>query len=198
MSPGARSMSFVTFVVAISLMLACSRSGWTTGGPYYHYNGAPAIFDTVPMRWTFGCSFPPEMRDAAASGFDFWERTIGVDLFERTDDCDAFGTSGGIVVSYVDRYDVDGDEIRERVVGETWMRGRSERLTGGSIVFYLAWKEASALSMRNASAHEVGHSLGFAHNGRHDCVMFEYVSDEEKAACDDEVTTLGELYAGSR
>lgn len=197
--------------LVLALICSCEHLPFVTDRA-----GAYARLDELPTRWAFDCQFPDSQKWPVRSGFSYWNVLAGHEIFREEPDC----SKTNEITSYLEfvvmasdaqyPYDVPfivGNKVQiPEPTFATTSRHMIERsqIIGAVILFYKPWLEETSLAIQTSVArHEIGHALGFEHNGAETCLMHEYVNteyhrynDKPKSVCREEKDIFLALYGG--
>ena len=179
-------------------------------------DGHRARLDAVPTTWAFDCQFPDSQKMPVRLGFSYWNVLAGNEIFREEYDCTKVNEISSyfevIVMASNTVHDEDkpltemGEIVFKSPTFATTARRMIEdrQIIGGVILVYLPWLQEPSLAIQTSVIrHEVGHVLGFEHNGVETCLMSEYINgeyhrydDSPKSACREEKRDFLALYGG--
>jgi hypothetical protein len=162
-------------------------------------------WETVPIFWTFDCSFPNQYREHVRKGFKYWDDLTYIDLFIEVRNC--------IEPDGFKKDDVSDLEI----VIITWQSGNcpwqgscgktiatAHRNTCGDtyyctsyITFWRPWFHRLDGAKTSVVMHELGHILGMRHVPERRCLMYPFmheINDANKKACKREIVEFRRRY----
>jgi hypothetical protein len=171
---------------------------------FLNQSGNARVFKDFPIRWKFGCDFPPELEEPVRNAIDYWQKFTKKRLLEEERDCTLsdiflYTSSGGLAFVVEPKH--SPFEWHDDGWVELWARAPMSTLNdepfAGLIVFYKKWHDLNNGSVQESIArHELGHFFGFQHSDRVDCLMFRTMSeqDESKEMCLPEIKLFKEYY----
>ena len=150
----------------------------------------------IPLHLLVDHKFNSRFRDAVVEAAEFWNTAIGTTWFVAPD---VVGEGGSLIA--IDPYNDDTNHGRAFAYTHLALTENKKGIAGASIRINTKRYDLHDLSITvlcNAIAHELGHTLGLAHDDISDSIMYGKARADGAMVMESDITFLREAYGERR